>query len=52
MHRLYGKSYLKVLEDLESIGLIYKATKKSKQTFKIPFLYRDGLGLSQKFVPN
>ncbi len=48
--RLFGKKYQDTVEDLESIGVLYKATRAGRRTFKVPFLYRKGLELTQKFV--
>ena len=46
--KLFGKSWASVMDDLSSIGLIRKESKKhGSKTFKIPFLYREGLELTQ-----
>jgi hypothetical protein len=48
--RLFGKKPQETIEDLESIGVLYKATRGGRRTFKVPALYRKGLELTQKFV--
>jgi len=48
--RLFGKKHEQTIEDLISLGIIERATKKSKRSYKIPFLYRRGLECTQKFV--
>ena len=50
--RLFGRKHQETVEDLESIGVLYKATRGGRRTFKVPFLYRKGLELTQKFVSN
>ncbi|HUS96787.1 MAG TPA: hypothetical protein VMX97_08625 [Hyphomicrobiaceae bacterium] len=50
MKRLYGTKYEQSMEDLLSLGIIERATRKGEQSFKIPFLYRHGLECTQRFV--
>lgn len=44
---LLGTDWKAVSEDLVSIGLLTRTTSKGQATFKVPFLYRDGLELTQ-----
>jgi hypothetical protein len=44
---LIGKDSEKVIADLQSIGFLEETIRKGKRYYKIPFLFRDGLELSQ-----
>lgn len=50
MKRIYGAGFESILEDFHAIGLVEKTTKQGKRTWRIPFVYRRGLELPQKFV--
>lgn len=50
LRRMLGRKYEESLEDLSSLGILERATRKGKPSFKIPFLYRRGLECTQKFV--
>jgi hypothetical protein len=48
VRKLFGKNGASIMDDLSSIGLIRKESKKDgSKTFKIPFVYREGLELTQ-----
>jgi hypothetical protein len=47
LRALLGKDYRKIVDDLVGIGLLREAKSKEGQTYQIPFLYRQGLGLTQ-----
>ena len=44
---MFGKNWAEVTEDLISIGFLTKSTRPGKSTYRIPFVYRDGLELTQ-----
>lgn len=44
---LLGKEWKAISEDLVSIGVLTKTTSAGRATFQVPFLYRDGLELTQ-----
>lgn len=44
---LLGNDWKAISEDLVSIGLLARTTSGGRGTFKVPFLYRDGLELTQ-----
>lgn len=44
---LLGHDWKAISEDLVSIGLLTKTTSGGRAMFKVPFLYRDGLELTQ-----
>jgi len=48
--KLFGKKNQTAAEDLISIGVLERGTKKGKTTFRVPFLYRRGLECTQRFV--
>lgn len=48
--RLFGSSIDKTLEDLISMGVLYRASKNGEPTFRVPFVYRKGLECTQKFI--
>jgi len=48
--KLLGKKHQGVTEDLISIGVLERGTKKGKATFRVPYLYRRGLECTQRFV--
>lgn len=50
INKLFGKKNQSAAEDLISIGVLERATKKGKTTFRVPFLYRRGLECTQRFV--
>jgi hypothetical protein len=50
MQRLFGKKNQDATEDLISVGVLERATKKGVHTFRVPFLYRRGLDCTQRFV--
>ena len=50
LSRLFGRSYEDTAEHLESIGVIYKSSKAGQLTYRVPFVYRKGLELSQRYV--
>ena len=50
IHRLLGRKHQAAAEDLISIGVLERATKSGKPTFRVPFLYRRGLECTQRFV--
>lgn len=52
LHRLFGKNFQTIVSDLESIGVLYRTSHSGKRTFKVPFIYRRGLELSQRYVAN
>jgi hypothetical protein len=47
LNRLLGKGCQDIVKDLISIGLIFKGKSKGEFIYKIPFLYRKGLDLTQ-----
>jgi hypothetical protein len=47
IRQLLGKDSLTVIESLVSIGLLSKSTRTGKTSYRIPFVYRDGLDLTQ-----
>ncbi len=49
LRRLFGKEYRKIAEDLGSIGVLSteKRYKDGSLSYSVPFLYRDGLELTQ-----
>lgn len=48
IHRLFGKNWEKVVEDLISIGVLrIEGKRQGPRTFKIPFLYRARLEVRQ-----
>ena len=48
MIRLFGKKWASIADDLVSIGLLRRETKRDASiTFKIPFVYREGLEVTQ-----
>jgi hypothetical protein len=50
IQRLFGRKHQSTVEDLISIGLLERTTKRGEQTFSVPFLYRHGLDCTQRFV--
>ncbi len=50
MKRIFGGKYEQSMEDLLSLGIVERATRKGVRSFKIPFLYRRGLECTQKFI--
>jgi hypothetical protein len=47
MRRILGRNWHSVAEDLVSIGVFGKTTRRGEPTYKVPFLYREGLELTQ-----
>ena len=47
MQKTLGKEWASVIEDLVGIGLFEEAKRGGQRTFKVPFLYREGLSLTQ-----
>ena len=50
LKRIFGQKYRQSIEDLLSLGIVERATRKGNPSFKVPFLYRRGLECTQKFV--
>ena len=50
MQRILGKKHSESVEDLLSLGIIERATRKGQPTFKIPYVYRRGLECTQRFI--
>jgi hypothetical protein len=50
INRLLGKKHQAAAEDLISVGVLERGTKRGKPTFRVPFLYRRGLECTQRFV--
>jgi hypothetical protein len=50
IQRLYGRQYQDISEDLISMGVLERTTRKGEATFSVPFLYRRGLDCTQRFV--
>ena len=50
MRNLFGRRSGETIDDLLSLGIVERATRKGAPTFKIPFLYRRGLECTQRFV--
>jgi hypothetical protein len=50
INKLFGKKHQGAAEDLISVGVLERGTKKGKTTFRVPFLYRRGLECTQRFV--
>ena len=50
MRKLFGRTSDSTVEDLVSIGVIYRSTRKGGRTYRIPYLYREGLECTQRFV--
>jgi hypothetical protein len=50
IHRLFGRKYQDAAEDLISMGVLERATKRGVLTFRVPFIYRRALDCTQKFV--
>ena len=48
--KLFGKKYQGATEDLISVGVLERGTRRGKTTFRVPFLYRHGLECTQRFV--
>jgi hypothetical protein len=49
IRKLHGTDCAAILDDLMSIGVVHRERRRSDGSFiyKIPFLYRDGLQLTQ-----
>jgi hypothetical protein len=48
IRELFGKNWQKIVDDLISIGVLgTEGSREGSKTFKIPFLYRDGLEVTQ-----
>ncbi len=48
IRELFGKNWQKIIDDLISIGVLgTEGSREGSKTFKIPFLYRDGLEVTQ-----
>ncbi|MCH7719754.1 MAG: hypothetical protein IH988_02020 [Planctomycetes bacterium] len=47
LQNTFGKKWHSVIEDLVGIGLFEEAKRSGRPTFKVPFLYREGLSLTQ-----
>ena len=48
LRRLFGNDWENTAKDLISIGVLKTAERKGKiKSYKIPFLYKEGLGLTQ-----
>ncbi len=45
--KLFGKNWQKIIKDLKSIGFISERKSKNQIVYKIPFIYRKGLDLTQ-----
>jgi hypothetical protein len=45
--RYSGRIWKRVVNDLEGIGFLQPAAQKGVETYRIPFLYREGLQLTQ-----
>ena len=50
IHRLFGRKHQDATEDLISMGVLERATRRGVHTFRVPFLYRRGLDCTQRFV--
>ena len=50
IHRLFGRKYQDAAEDLISMGIFERATRRGVHTFRVPFIYRRALDCTQKFV--
>ena len=50
IHRLFGKKYQDSAEDLISMGVLERGTRRGVQTFRVPFIYRRALDCTQRFV--
>ncbi len=50
MKRIFGRKYGQSIDDLLSLGVVERATRKRVPSFKVPFLYRRGLECTQRFV--
>lgn len=50
MRRLIGRKAEPTIEDLVSIGVLERASRKGAQTYKLPFVYREGLECKQRYV--
>lgn len=48
---LLGKGWKSLVPDLVSIGLLAPGTTGGQRTYKVPFVYRDGLELTQGRMP-
>lgn len=48
--RIFGRKHEQSIEDLLSLGILERATRKGTRSFKIPFLYRRGLECTQRYV--
>lgn len=47
MQKTLGKEWASVIDDLVGIGLFEEAKRSGLHTFKVPFVYREGLSLTQ-----
>jgi len=47
MAKILGKNWKDVVDDLISIGLFARGTRRGKTYYWVPFLYRHGLDLTQ-----
>lgn len=50
LRRVLGKNWQGIADDLVSMGVLERATRKGNATLKIPFLYREGLECTQKYI--
>jgi hypothetical protein len=51
IYRLLGNGAARIVDDLVGIGLLAESKGKGGSTFKIPFLFREGLELTQGRAP-
>lgn len=50
LRRIFGAKVEGIVEDLISMGVLERATRKGQRTYKIPYVYRAGLECTQKYV--
>lgn len=50
LRKLLGRHTESIIDDLVSIGVLYRASRKGNRTYRIPFLYRRGLECTQRFI--
>jgi hypothetical protein len=47
MQNALGRGWASVIDDLVGIGLFEETRRGGQRTFKVPFVYREGLSLTQ-----
>ena len=50
VRRILGGKWQVIVDDLVSMGVLERATRKGSPTFKIPYVYQEGLECTRKYV--